>query len=110
MRFAVHTVCRVGISVLLQLPKLARRVRLPYPAPLRNDLWMSGSRAGASASTAKVFLRSTPAIASPDCGGVFAVDASRSSADFMNGRKFIVLQLLYHQIIDSLLQFPKRIL
>ena len=79
-------------------------------APLRNDLWMSGSRAGASASTAKVFLRSTPAIASPDCGGVFAVDASRSSADFMNRRKFIVLQLLYHQIIDSLLQFPKRIL
>ena len=27
--------CGVGISVLLQLPKLARRVRLPYPAPSR---------------------------------------------------------------------------
>ena len=31
--------CRVGISVLLQLPKLARRVRLPYPAPHRCGLY-----------------------------------------------------------------------
>ena len=35
LRIMCYTVkaCRVGISVLLQLPKLARRVRLPYPAP-----------------------------------------------------------------------------
>ena len=33
LRFAVGIVRRAGISVLLQLPKLARRVRLPCPAP-----------------------------------------------------------------------------
>ena len=33
-------------------------VRFPSGVPLRNDLWMSGSRASAPALTAKVFLRS----------------------------------------------------
>ena len=33
---------RVGISVLLQLPKLARRVRLPYPAPKGKAAQMGG--------------------------------------------------------------------
>ena len=33
-------------------------VRVPPPAPLRNDLCMSDDRASAFISTAKVFLRS----------------------------------------------------
>ena len=33
---------RVGISVLLQLPKLARRVRLPYPAPNKRAVRQDG--------------------------------------------------------------------
>ena len=35
-------------------------VRVPPPAPLRNDLCMSDDRASAFISTAKVFLRSNP--------------------------------------------------
>ena len=57
---SAHQTGRVRTSVVQRLPKPRRRVRLPYPAPLRNDLWLSGDRASAFISTAKVFLRSNP--------------------------------------------------
>ena len=45
-------------------------VRVPPPAPLRNDLCMSDDRASAFISTAKVFLRSNPQSLTLDCRGL----------------------------------------
>ena len=57
---------RVGISVLLQLPKLARRVRLPYPAPRQKKpapFCFPGLRKGRESATSAVsFFLSKPEV------------------------------------------------
>ena len=57
-RIFLHCVA-LGFIVSGLLLSEGSDVRIVSGVPLRNDLWMSGRRASAPASTAKVFLRST---------------------------------------------------
>ena len=69
---------RVGISVLLQLPKLARRVRLPYPAPRQKKpapFCFPGLRKGRESATSAVsFFLSKPEVSRGTSGLVLKDD------------------------------------
>ncbi len=72
--------CRVGISVLLQLPKLARRVRLPYPAPKTETVRKDG------------FCFCIPAGVEPEgswqgAGGALQPEAASAAADLLRVRR-----------------------
>ena len=69
-RIFLHCVA-LGFIVSGLLLSEGSDVRIVSGVPLRNDLWMSGDRASASTSTAKVFLRSKSQPLSLGCDFVF---------------------------------------